>query len=276
MSEPTLPDRPDPTKRQDWIARLVPIIFATTLTLGLPALLTKITVIPDLSAVPEQKLREQIRSISIKVLAHGKTIGSGVIFGRRDRVYTVITNAHVIQSTSAPFQLQTPDGQVYAAALIAPPIGKTRDLSVLRFQSQGRIYPTAKLAPTHPKIGDRVWSSGFPLTDRPETAKMPLKGLTIADGQITQILATAITGGYAIGCDNEVRKGMSGGPLVDRSGELVGINGVHADPLWEVAETLEDGSAVSETLQEQINNFSWAIPLEFVKDYAGSVAGAGG
>ena len=227
----------------------------------------------EYAAIQEQKLQQQLRSISVKVLAHGETIGSGVLLKRQQQVYTVVTNAHVIQVASAPFQIQTPDGQVYTAALITPPSGQNRDLSVLRFQSANGNYQIATLASASPKIGDRIWSSGFPLAgsesaDVSSTKAKPAWGLEIVDGRITQILPIAITGGYGIGFDRSIKKGMSGGPAIDRSGELVGINGLHSNPLWDVPETLENGTTVSDALQEQINNSSWAIPIEFVKEYA--------
>jgi S1-C subfamily serine protease len=270
----TLRERIVSLKWQYWIARLVPMLYVIGLTITLPKILTQSFVVSELGSTQAQKLPQQLRSISIKVLAHGETIGSGVLFDRQQQVYTVITNAHVIQAASTPFQLQTHDGQVYAAALITPPTGQNRDLSILRFQSQ-RIYTTAKLATSSPKIGDRVWSAGFPLiavtstsVDRTAVPSKPLRDINIVNGQITQTLPIAITGGYSIGLDREIRKGMSGGPLINQAGELVGINGVHANPLWDTPEILEDGSTVSDVLQEQINNSSWAIPIEFVKDYA--------
>ena len=251
------------------------MLFVTIFTLMLPKILTQSFVISELGVTQERKLQQHLRSISIKVLARGESIGSGVLLARQQQVYTVVTNAHVIQATSAPFQLQTHDGQVYAAALIAPPSGQNRDLSILRFQSNRRTYETAKLATTSPKIGDRVWSSGFPSDDGTEpVARRPSEsattdwGVDIVNAQITQLLPVAISGGYGIGFDGSIRKGMSGGPLIDQSGGLIGINGVHAQPLWDTPETLENGSIVSDTLQSQIDNASWAIPIEFVKSYA--------
>lgn len=246
------------------------MLFVTILTIVLPKILTENFVVSELGISQEQKLQLQLRSIAVKVLARGQNIGSGVLLVRQDRVYTVVTNAHVIQAASAPFQLQTHDGQVYAAALIAPPTGQNRDLSILRFQSNERVYTTAKLATVSPKPGDRIWSAGFPLlnTESQERSDKAALGLEIINGQITQILPIAVSGGYSIGFDRSIRKGMSGGPLIDQSGELVGINGVHANPLWNTPDTLEDGSTVSDALQEQINNSSWAIPIEYVKAYA--------
>jgi S1-C subfamily serine protease len=289
MPKPT-PDEPVaiPTW-QYWIARVMPMLYVTLLTLALPTILSQSWLVSDLAATQEQKLHKHLRSISIKILAHGKTIGSGAILAVttqplavdpasplavKQQVYTVVTNAHVIQAASAPFQLQTPDGQIYAAALVPPPTDQNRDLSILRFLSHDR-YPTAKLAATSSKIGDRIWSAGFPLIDgesaqanAPTAAAQAPSGLSIVKGQITQILPIAITGGYSIGSDRTIFKGMSGGPLINQAGELVGIDGVHANPLWDTPEVLEDGSTVSEVLQEQIKNSSWAIPIEFVRDYA--------
>ncbi len=250
----------------------MPMLYMTTLTIALPSLLTYPSTLLDVGAIQEQRLQQQLRTISIKVLAHGEPIGSGVLFDRHNRVYTVVTNAHVIQSTSAPFQLQTPDGKIYAAALIPPPTGQNRDLSVLRFHSLNVTYHPAKLATSSPKIGDRVWASGFSLAEhRSSDLSVAPQQLTIASGKITQILPLAMTGGYRIGSDNDIKTGMSGGPLLDRSGELIGINGVYLTSDREIANKLEDGSTVSDPLQQQINNSHWAIPIEFIKDYTNSI-----
>jgi S1-C subfamily serine protease len=54
---------------------------------------------------------------------------------------------------------------------------------------------------------------------------------------------------------------MSGGPLLNQKGELVGISGRHP-VLWENSDNYEDGSQPSPDLQTLINNSSWAIPSE--------------
>lgn len=261
-------DRVASPQWQDWIVSMAPMLYVTTLTIALPKILTQSFVVSELAITHEQRLQHQLRSISIEVRAHGKTIGSGVLLHRQQQVYTVVTNAHVIQAASAPFQLRTHDGQIYATALIRPPTGQNRDLSILRFKTK-RTYAVAKFAIASPKIGDRVWSAGFPIIN--DTDSEPTKAarrLNTVSGQITQILPIAISGGYKIGFDRGIRKGMSGGPMLDRSGELVGINGVHANPLWETPEILENGSTVSDALQEKINNSSWGIPIEYVRSYA--------
>ena len=249
------------------------MLYVTTLTLMLPTILTQSFVVSDLGMNQDRRLQQHLRAISIKVLAHGESVGTGVLLARQQQVYTAITNAHVIQATNAPFQLQTHDGQVYAAALVPPPTGQNRDLSILRFHSRERIYTTAKLATTSPKISDRVWAAGFakggiaPVEDRPSGATKVNLGLSIINARVTQLLPIAIAGGYSIGFDGGIRKGMSGGPLINQAGELIGINGVHAHPLWNTPELLENGKIASDALQQQINDYSWAIPSEFVRSY---------
>jgi S1-C subfamily serine protease len=288
MSKPTpqdsakqlVTDRLPSTKRQYWMARLIPMLFVTALSISLPKILTQSFAVSEAGTTPTKKLEQGLRSISIQVLAHGESIGSGVLVNTSkqpkssSKVYTIITNAHVIQAASSPFQVQTPDGQIYAAALISPPAGKSRDLSVLRFQSRDRLYATAKLASVKPKIGDRVWASGFPLATKTSTSdrskatpttKIPSPNIVI--GRVTQILRVAIRGGYSIGTDQTIEKGMSGGPLINERGELVGINGVHSNPLWTTPDVLEDNSTVNSQLQDKIDNSSWAIPIEFIRDY---------
>jgi S1-C subfamily serine protease len=289
MSKLNPPDLVASSQWQDWIATVLPLLYITTLTILLPTILTQSFVVTELGSTQEQRLRRHLRSISIKILAHGETIGSGVLLNKQERVYTVVTNAHVIQSASGQFQIQTHDGQLYAAALITPPTGQNRDLSILRFQSHQHVYIPAKLATVLPKAGDRVWSSGFPLVgvgvgeasasaeassprngndNRVDNTVKAVLNPTIVKGQIVQVLPIAIAGGYSIGSDRSIDKGMSGGALINRSGELIGINGVHANPLWDQPEVLEDGSTVSDVLQEQIKNSNWAIPTQFIKSYA--------
>jgi S1-C subfamily serine protease len=259
---------PDRTisKSRYLVARLLPVFYMMVTTLGLPLFFTSAFKSGELSEEQEENLQQQIRAISVRAISQGESIGSGILLDRANEVYTVVTNAHVIQSASAPFQVQTPDGQTYAAVLLSPLLGQTQDVATLRFKSVERVYQTAKRATTPLKIGLRVWSAGYPL-ERTSDSESSIDnwGLMISKGRISHLLSKPLAGGYNIGYDNPIKKGMSGGPLLNQQGELVGINGIHSHPLWDSPQTLEDGSKVNPQLQEQIDELNWAIPISVLE-----------
>jgi S1-C subfamily serine protease len=260
------PDR-TVSKSQYLLAKVIPVLSMVTITLALPTVIQSELVSSELSEQQEETLEQHIRSIGVKVLAQKEPVGSGILLAQTDGVYTVLTNAHVIQSGTAPFQVQTPDGKIYAAALIPPPVGQTQDIATLRFQSLEREYSTAKLASDPIAIGAKVWSAGYPLESNSDRqSNIDTWGLMIIKGRISRLLTKPLAGGYSLGYDHPIHKGMSGGPLLNQQGELIGINGVHAYPLWDAPEILEDGSTVHQQLQDQINQLNWAIPISVLHD----------
>jgi serine protease Do len=256
-----------------WCVRLLPMLYISALTVCLPAIVSyRPSQLGELGAQETDTSQQQMRSVAIEILARGESIGSGILLSVNDGAYTVVTNAHVLQSATAPFQVRTPDRQIYTAVYIPPVASSDRDLAVLRFQSNERTYPTAKIAATKAQTGDRVWAVGFPFTKAANKAATEggdtdAWGLKIASGNITHLLPKPLAGGYTIGTDSAVEKGMSGGPLFNDRGEVIGIDGVHADPLWEAEDTFADGTQVDKKLQSQIDKSSWAIAIDAVDLY---------
>ena len=207
----------------------------------------------QLSVEELQKLAE---SITVKVLS-GEVLGSGIVIHKQGSVYTVLTNEHVLRSGEPTYQIQTPDGRVYTADLPQTVSFNGNDLALLQFRSAEANYAVASLG-NSPTVGDRVFAAGFKFVEEPSQDR----GLIFRTGKVSLVLDKALEGGYRIGYTNDIEKGMSGGPLLNLRGELVSINGMHAEPLWGDPYVYEDGSEPEQKLKEQISRYSWGIPIE--------------
>jgi S1-C subfamily serine protease len=199
-----------------------------------------------------------LRAITVKILAGNNSIGSGTIWQSSNGNSRVVTNSHVLNASKQPFFIQTDDGKVHPANIVTPANWAKLDLAALQFYAS-QNYPTAKIDRRFkPQVGETVLAAGFPQLQK---SPMPTP-VVIEKGAITHVLSKPLAEGYQVGYSSAVAKGMSGGPLVDQRGVLVGINGMHAQPLWEGGETFADGTVVTEPLLSQISTASWAIPVE--------------
>jgi serine protease Do len=204
-------------------------------------------------------------------------LGSGTIIKQQNNKYEVITNSHVIRVSNPPYRIQTPDGKFHDAQVIADTTKKSWDLAFLTFEPAGQSYETASVGnSTLLKIGDYVFAAGFPGNNQTKTVGEIEKdrqnitdevGFSFTIGRVSLVLEQSLTAGYQIGSNNTIQKGMSGGPLLNEQGQLIGINGKHAYPLWEAPEFYEDGSQTCSQVQELINQNSWAIPIEKVNQF---------
>ncbi|MCU0548717.1 MAG: serine protease [Leptolyngbya sp. Prado105] len=208
-------------------------------------------------------LKTYSRQISVKVIA-GDTSGSGVLIQRQGHLYSVITNAHVLQSAS--YQVQTVDGQIYSATRLAANV-QDNDLAVLQFQA-ARSYIVATLAPDlEVQEGDLVIAVGFPFNRRHTDAT----GFKFTQGQISLLLNTPLQGGYQLGYTNAIEKGMSGGAVLNERGYLIGVNGVHARPILGGSRNYQDGSQPCLPIQRLVFRSSWALPADTIFSVFGSL-----
>lgn len=205
----------------------------------------------------EKAMFQKARSITVKVLS-GDNWGSGIIIQRQEQVYTVITNDHVLQSGEA-YRIQTPDGKIHVATryLATQFVGK--DLALLQFGSAKSDYKIGVLGNSSTlKEGDKVYAAGFPS----EPQKSDSAGWKFTDGRVSLIPEKSLEDGYQLGYDNQIEKGMSGGPVLNLVGEVVAVNGMHAYPLWGDPYLFQDGSKPCEPMRELMVRSSWGIPIE--------------
>lgn len=226
----------------------------------------------------EEQLYRKAQAITVRVLSSLSLIGSGTLIESKGDTYWVLTNAHVLRSAQSPYQIQTPDGAIYEAEVVTPEEFQKNDLAILQFSTGGNSYDLAQFGTSATLIqGEEVFAAGFPFSlekraaaseqnaslSIPSTSVYPLdNSFAFKKGQIVLVLDKALEGGYQVGYTNDIERGMSGGPLLNGAGELVGVHGMQAYPLWEALDRYEDGSVPSPPLQSLISRSNWAIPIE--------------
>ena len=139
-----------------------------------------------------------------------RSLGSGVIV---DPSGICLTNAHVVERAT-DIEVVTAEGKKHKAKIVG--LDKRTDLAVLRLQG-GAPYPSAALGDSDKiKVGDWVLAIGSPfgLQQTVTAGIISAKGRSIGQGPFDDFLQT----------DAAINPGNSGGPLVNMSGEVVGIN----------------------------------------------------
>lgn len=199
------------------------------------------------------QIKNEARAIAVKVLS-GYGAGSGILIKKQGQTYTILTNNHVL-AVGESHRIQTPDGKIYQGELLKNRSFDGNDLVLLQFRST-REYSVARLASSPLTVGDEVFATGFPGQEGSEK-----RGFKFLLGTVSFLSPKALVGGYQIGYSNPVEKGMSGGPLLNSRGEVVGINGMHAYPLWGDPYVFKDGSKPNLPRDLMIES-SWAIPIE--------------
>ena len=199
-------------------------------------------------------LRQVAKAITVKVLS-GDTWGSGILIQKQGQIYTVLTNRHVLTPGEGQrYRIQTGDGRIYLANLVNTVSFEGNDLGLLQFRSRRKVYAIASLeTSSNPAVGEEVFAAGFPIE---------ATGFFFNVGQISLVLDRGFVGGYQIAYTNDIQKGMSGGPLLNRKGKVVGINGMHSYPLWGNPYVFKDGSTPSLSEQQEMIRFSWAVPVQ--------------
>lgn len=206
------------------------------------------------------------RAIVVRIL--GKVgSGSGVIVQRQGQIYTILTNAHVVAAEENSYTILTSDGKTHSGRWRRSISFGSNDLALVQFASN-RTYQVAVIGNSQTlNIGDPVYASGFPnwrllnSTTLEDTRDWGLKAFQITEGNVEMLLDTPLQQGYQLGYTNQVEQGMSGGPVLDRYGRLIAINGQLKHPLQGItAFIFADGTAPSATIFQQMESLSWAIP----------------
>ena len=217
-------------------------------------------------AIDESEFYQQWQSATVR-LVKADSAGTGVIIAREDNFYTVLTSWHVVSSDN--FFILTADDLQHQITNSPQQLGNA-DLALIKFYSESK-YPTAQIQSQMPQIGDTVYTAGFPLSagDRENSLDLGNQAFRITRGEIAIIPNKSLPQGYRLGYTNDTEMGMSGSPIFNTNGLVVGIHGrgKYRDPGFGVY-LFEDGSEPSPEQLEQMIESSWGIPIRVYSDYS--------
>ena len=155
----------------------------------------------------------------------------------------LITNAHVVKDCTRISVAEYGDARIGA-------IDKTNDLAALKVKSTGHLRPVS-FRSSQPRLGEDIVALGYPL------AGLLSSSIKITTGNINAIA----------GIDNDTRflqisapiqPGNSGGPLVDRTGRVIGIN------------TGTLAKAVSEAIGQNTQNVNFSLRFSVIQAFLSS------
>ncbi|MEQ9486959.1 S1 family peptidase [Coleofasciculus sp. F4-SAH-05] len=158
--------------------------------------------------------------------------GSGVIIAKQGNRYSVLTALHVVRTQNVVYGIRTWDGNVhFVNTSEIHPLGSEQnrgkqinglDLAVIQFESDHTYYQASVRNAQRLNSGEELFISGWP---DPED-KSAYRVRWLRAGVLSFITPNpSVNGQYSLLYSNETRRGMSGGPVFDQDGWLVGIHG---------------------------------------------------
>ncbi|TRU04271.1 MAG: serine protease [Microcystis sp. Msp_OC_L_20101000_S702] len=193
------------------------------------------------------QLETKAKGFTVRIDSSSQANGSGAIIAREGKSYTVLTADHVLcekiseEKTCADYTytLTTSDGKTLPLDRKTIIRQEGVDLAIFTFESNEN-YPVAEIANYSPNRESPVFVAGFPkIGDKRAgwlfsggAVKSQEEGLLAtrqSDFTITQsgasIRVSSLSGGYDMVYTSITFGGMSGGPVLNAAGQVIGIHG---------------------------------------------------
>lgn len=164
-----------------------------------------------------QQVYQTVNPAVVTVLGYasdGQSVGTGILFSENG---FLLTNAHVIDGCTAAVVVLA-SGYTFDATMVG--YDYDEDLAVLKIESDGQPFPVAVFGNSDELwVGEPAYAIGNPLG-------VDLRG-TFTSGMISGLSREIDLGGITLSLlqtDAALNSGNSGGPLINKYGQVIGIN----------------------------------------------------
>ncbi len=171
-----------------------------------------------------QEIAKLAESVTVQINRTDNRGGSGFIIAKQGTTYTVLTANHVVADKDA-YTIRSSTGKNYPVtrSVLLQKGQNAPDLAVVTFNST-ESYPVATLGDSEQAtVGTEIFVFGYP--GLPASRKdQPDRNFEFVPGYVTSRLPTH-SDGYTLRYNAVTKGGMSGGPVFDGEGRIVGVHG---------------------------------------------------
>lgn len=212
---------------------------------------------PSVLAQDRQALAKMAEEMT--VLIESLSPGSGIILSQKNKsTYYVLTAYHVVKHADWEYTIVTHDKKRFKVDYKTVKRQPGVDIAILEFTSSN-TYRTAQIGDSDKSgTGAEVYIGGYPEPG----AGLKERFFRFVSGGIVGRPENPFPEGYQLVYDNNTNAGMSGGPVLNARGQLVGVHGQaevafneqDQAPTWQPAN--QSGTAASGR-----TNFNFGIPI---------------
>jgi tetratricopeptide (TPR) repeat protein len=172
-----------------------------------------------LANLSEPQLQTLARQVTVKI--DGQNPGSGVLFARQGQTYYVLTAAHVVPSPDE-YEVITADGKKHVLDFSQVKKLPNTDLAIVPFNSSQNYTVVGIGSSSKVNTNTPCYVTGFPAQQPGNTNTSDYR---FSSGTIEAQTTRPLRDGYALAYFNFTFAGMSGGPILNQQGQLIGIHG---------------------------------------------------
>jgi S1-C subfamily serine protease len=195
----------------------------------------------------------QNRRASVVQIKRGDQTGSGVIIKELGKGYVVLTNKHVLNNTGL-ICVKSTNGIIYQANRLGKD-NPNLDVAIVWIPKRTKQEIIVNLGTS---MSQRF---AMPLSSVIATGYPDGKTYSEREGILVPLLPYALEDGYNLTYTSSIDKGMSGGGIFNDRDILIGINGIHSQPLWSAEIRDHKGRVVPSILARKLETVSVGISM---------------